>query len=77
MPFFSIILPTFNRARMARTALKTVLGQTCEDWECWVIDDGSTDETRTVLAEFKGEPRVRIIARDDNRGMNADRKSVV
>jgi glycosyltransferase involved in cell wall biosynthesis len=76
-PLFSIILPTYNRAKMVRTALKTVQYQTMGDWECLVVDDGSTDGTREALEEFKGDPRIRVLRSDGNRGMNASRNSAI
>jgi len=76
-PFFSIILPTYNRARMARTALKTVQWQTCPDWECWVVDDGSTDDTQRMLAEFSSDKRIRVVTSAGNRGMNASRNDAI
>ena len=50
-PFFSVILPTYNRAQMLRTALSTVKWQSCDDWECWVVDDGSSDGTPALVRE--------------------------
>jgi glycosyltransferase involved in cell wall biosynthesis len=76
-PYFSVILPTYNRARMARTAIKTVLGQTMGDWECLEVDDGSTDETAAALAEFSGEKRIRVLRSEKNEGMNASRNKAL
>ena len=76
-PLFSIILPTFNRARMARTAIETVLYQTCGDWECFVIDDGSTDGTQDMLRAYAGDPRIRIVTAPVNQGMNASRNRAI
>lgn len=76
MPAFSVILPTYNRARMAQTALKTVLGQTFRDWECLVVDDGSTDDTAAALAAFQ-DPRVRVLTNEKNLGMNASRNRAI
>jgi glycosyltransferase involved in cell wall biosynthesis len=76
-PLFSVVLPTYNRAAMARTALKTVLWQTLTDWECLVVDDGSTDGTMQALSDFSGEPRVRLIRSDRNEGMNASRNKAL
>jgi hypothetical protein len=76
-PFFSVILPTYNRARMARTALKTVLFQDCADWECLVVDDGSTDGTAAVLKESAADPRVAVIESPRNQGMNASRNLAI
>jgi glycosyltransferase involved in cell wall biosynthesis len=45
VPFFSIILPTFDRAHLVKRAIESVLDQTYSDWELIVVDDGSTDNT--------------------------------
>ena len=76
-PFFSVILPAFNRARMARTALKTVDWQTERDFECFVIDDGSTDGTAAVLARYEGRPGFTVLRSAKNRGMNVSRNAAI
>jgi glycosyltransferase involved in cell wall biosynthesis len=57
MPFFTIIIPTYNRASLVYKAVKSVLDQTFSDLELLVIDDGSTDHTKEALAEFNSDPR--------------------
>ena len=76
-PLFSVVLPTYNRARMLRTALKTVLWQDERDWECLVVDDGSTDDTARALAEFASDPRVIALKSPRNQGMNASRNMAI
>ena len=66
----SIIIPTYNRAKYLAAAIDSVLAQTCQNWELIVVDDGSTDETATMLEGY-GD-RLRYI-RQRNQGVSAAR----
>lgn len=58
-PFFSVIVPTFNRAAKLPTCLNSILSQTFTDFEIVIIDNGSTDNTENmILAEYK-DSRIR------------------
>ncbi len=56
-PFFSVIIPTYNRASFIARTLQSVLNQTYSHFEVIVVDDGSTDCTAAVVKEFAG-PRL-------------------
>ncbi len=49
---FSIIIPTYNRAVFLPKAIESVLAQTYNDWELIIVDDGSTDNTKEVVAHY-------------------------
>lgn len=51
-PLVSIIIPTYNRAHLIGETLDSVLAQTYTNWECIVVDDGSTDDTTIVLNNY-------------------------
>lgn len=51
-PLVSIIIPTYNRAHLIGETLDSVLAQTYKNWECIVVDDGSTDNTEVFMAEY-------------------------
>lgn len=72
VPYFSIILPTFNRASLLPRAIDSVLRQDFPDWELLVIDDGSTDDTQRLLKEYASEGRLRVI-QQENRQLNGAR----
>ncbi len=70
MPEVSIIIPTYNRANLLREAIDSVLTQTYQNFKLFVVDDGSTDNTREVVAGY-GE-RVAYIFQE-NRGVSSAR----
>lgn len=49
---FSIIIPTFNRAFIIAETIESVINQTYSCWECLIIDDGSADDTNTVIKRY-------------------------
>lgn len=51
-PLVSIIIPTFNRAHLIGETLDSVIAQTYQNWECIVVDDGSTDDTAKVMEAY-------------------------
>lgn len=61
MPFFSVVIPTFNRAHCVIRAVDSVLAQTFTDFECIVVDDGSTDDTSQLLSPYKNKIQYRHI----------------
>ncbi|TLN28536.1 glycosyltransferase family 2 protein, partial [bacterium] len=73
MPRVSVIIPSYNRADMVMDAVNSVLRQTFADWELIVVDDGSQDNTREVIAAVRDE-RVRYIYQD-NQGLPGARNS--
>lgn len=53
--FFSVIIPTYNRAGFLAESIGSVVGQSFRNWELLVIDDGSSDNTREVVHAFDDE----------------------
>lgn len=51
--FFSIVIPTYNRAILLSRTISSILKQTYPDFEIIIVDDGSTDDTIKVIYEFK------------------------
>ncbi len=51
-PTISVIIPTYNRAKLLPRALDSIIAQTYQDWEIVVVDDGSTDNTKEVVQAY-------------------------
>ena len=73
MPIVSVIIPTYQHAHFVGQAIESVLAQTYEDYEIIVVDDGSTDNTSEVLAEFGNQ--IKAIHHQENRGLSAARNT--
>ena len=67
-PRVSIVVPSYNHGRFLRQRLDSILQQTYQDFEIFILDDASTDDTRQVLAEYATRSRVEMILRQKNGG---------
>ena len=67
-PRVSVVMPVFNGAAYLDAAIRSVLAQTFTAWELLVIDDGSADESAAIAAAH-GDPRIRLLRNDGNRGL--------
>lgn len=68
MPLASIILNSYNQRAFVGEAIDSALGQTVDDLELLVIDNGSTDDSAEVIRRHVGDdPRARLFLHDDNR----------
>ncbi len=65
MPLVSIVMPTYNRARLLPGAIDSILAQTFPDFELIVVDDNSPDETPQVVAGI-ADPRIRYVRNEPN-----------
>ena len=74
MPFFTIIIPTFNRAKVISKIIGDVKSQTFTEFELIVIDDGSTDDTAEMLSGLIDDKKIQYIYQQ-NMGVCAARNN--
>ncbi len=60
-PYVSIVLPTYNQGDYLPTALESIFNQTWQDFELIVVNDGSTDHTAKVLADYQQRHDFQVI----------------
>ncbi len=68
MPTVSVIIPNYNHARYLRQRIESVLRQTYQDFEVILLDDCSTDDSRSILSSYAGDSRVRMEFNEVNSG---------
>jgi glycosyltransferase involved in cell wall biosynthesis len=73
-PEVSVVIPAYNRRQLLKRALRSVLAQSCGDWEAIVVDDGSTDGTGCAAAAFS-DARIRLLRHPSSRGPAAARNT--
>ena len=75
-PLVSVMMPCYNAARSLPLALASLVAQTYSNWECLLVDDGSTDGSHDVAGRLV-DPRVKLIRLPCNRGRGAARQVAV
>lgn len=71
VPAISVAMSVFNGEQFLGAAIESVLAQTFTDFEFLILDDGSSDGTRAIIADYAArDPRIRAILRE-NRGLIA------
>lgn len=74
-PFFSVIIPTYNRSKAVSEAVKSVLAQTYTNVEVIVVDDGSTDDTAAVIKALAAQDKRVVYIFQENQERSAARNN--
>lgn len=62
----SITIPTYNRSHLISRAIESIKNQTFKNWELFIVDDGSTDNTEEVIAPFLEDNRIQFIKKENS-----------
>jgi glycosyltransferase involved in cell wall biosynthesis len=76
MRLVSVVTPTYNRADLLPRAIESVINQTYSNLEHIIVDDGSTDDTKTVVRSYD-DPRIQYLKHDVNMGQAASRNTAI
>jgi glycosyltransferase involved in cell wall biosynthesis len=69
MPKVSVIIPNYNHASFLTERIESVLAQTFQDFELIIMDDQSTDHSKTIIEQYKSHPKVsQIVFNEKNTG---------
>ena len=75
VPIISVVVPVYQAQEYLRCCVGSILAQTFAAWELILVDDGSTDASGRICAEYAArEPRIRVI-RQKNQGVSAARNA--
>lgn len=69
-PTFTVVIPTYNRAKFIRKAISSVMKQTSKDWNLLIMDDASTDNTRKKVEKYLHLPNVMYYRMEKNSGIS-------
>lgn len=69
LPKVSVYITNYNYERFIKESIESVLTQTLQDFELIIIDDGSTDQSKTIIEEYRNHPKIQIIYQQ-NKGLN-------
>lgn len=75
MPFFSVVIPLYNKEKYIQNTLKSVLNQSFQDFEIVIVNDGSTDQSEQKLFEIT-DTRIRYF-KTENKGVSAARNFAI
>lgn len=70
----SIIVPVYNMEQYLRKCLDSIMTQTFKDFECWLIDDGSTDKSSAICDDYVAKDTRFHVVHKENGGLASARQ---
>ena len=74
MPFFSVIIPLYNKQNYVENALKSIINQTFTDYEIIIVNDCSTDKSVSKIEPYLSD-KIKLIQHEKNKGLSATRNT--
>ena len=77
-PLISIVTPNYNCGRFIAQTIESVLAQTYKNWEMFIIDDCSTDDSYSIAVEYaKKDSRIKVFQNEKNSGAAVSRNKAI
>jgi glycosyltransferase involved in cell wall biosynthesis len=77
VPYFSVIIPTFNRKYILTRAIDSLVSQTEKNWEAIIVDDGSDDDTYDHISHYlQRDARIQYVRQDNSGAALAKNKGI-
>ncbi|MGE0632490.1 MAG: glycosyltransferase family 2 protein [Pseudobdellovibrionaceae bacterium] len=75
-PLVSIVIPLYNEEKFFAACLDSLLRQSYKNWECVIVNDCSTDSSRSIAEQYQArDPRFKIVDHEVNKGLPASRNT--
>lgn len=74
MPFFTVVIPLYNKENFIKNTIQSVLNQTFQDFEITIVEDCSTDNSKSVVEKIVSD-KIKIIQHPDNKGLSVSRNT--
>jgi glycosyltransferase involved in cell wall biosynthesis len=69
-PRVSVVLNSYNQGQYLEQAIESVLGQTCQDFELILTDNGSTDDSQKIAKKYASHEKVKLLLHAENRSIS-------
>lgn len=76
-PLFSVLVANYNNGIYIEECLQSIFAQTYKDWEIIIVDDGSTDKSREIYAQYASDKRIKVFYNIKNRGCGYTKRKCV
>lgn len=74
----SVIMPSYNCGRFVGATIDSIIAQTYENWELLITDDGSTDDSMSIIRQYASrDPRIKVYSLDGNYGAGVARNNSI
>ncbi|HJS53752.1 MAG TPA: glycosyltransferase [Chitinophagaceae bacterium] len=76
-PLVSVVMSVYNGSKWLEEAIESIINQTYTNWEFIIVDDGSDEPTKKILDTYKNNPKFRILANSQKKGLTKNLNTAI